>query len=169
MRVLKLIGECVLAVGAVLCLFVGLAAWAQPSGVPTTDDQALNVFGALWGFIVEKKYAAAIGPGLTLAVWALRKWDQDIPKIGPKISEFLDKPLVSFLLPTVLAAVGGFATSLATGHSFMDALGAVYAAASSAITTYIGIKKLGEQMNAGKAAADAVVTKADAIAELKKE
>lgn len=164
----------VICVSLVNCAVFAVALWAGFAfadgavALPTTDDQALGLATTLWQFMVEKKYAAMAGPGLTLAVWALKKWDTKIPKVGPVIDKFLDKPMVSFALPTVIAAVGGFVTSLATGHSFTDALGAVYAASSSAITTYIGLRKLEEQLSAGKAAAAEVQTKTDAVNELNK-
>lgn len=168
-KTLKLVLECAFSVFAVAMLFVALSAWAQPVGLPTTDQQGLELAALAWQFIVDKKYAAAIGPGLTFIVWLFKKFDQNIPKWGPQISAFMDKPLVSFGLPFGVSAIGGFVTALSTGHSFVDALGAVYVAASSAITTYIGLKKIDEQFKAGDVAAAGVDSKGAAIDELKKE
>ena len=138
------------------------------SQLPATDAEASALAKALWGFAVEKNYAAAFAPLIVLLVWALKKWDVKIPKVGPAIDAFLDKPLVSFLLPVLASAIGGFGTALFSGKPFTEALMAVVAAASSAIATFIGIKKVAEAVEAGKAAADTVVSKADAVAELKK-
>jgi hypothetical protein len=149
---------------------------ALDAPLPATDAQAVDVFGTLWQYIVTKQYAAAVGPVLTLLVWGLKKYDLTIfnalklPKAGAAVDSFLDKPFVGFLLPTIVAAAGGFATALATGHSVADALGAVWAASTTAITTYVGLKKAGEQLQAGKDAAAAVAEggKAAAIEEFKK-
>lgn len=153
--------------------FVVSFAWAF-SGLPGNDTEAFDVFGAAWKFFVEKNYAAAAGPGLTLIVWALKKYDLVIfnalklPKVATAVDTFLDKPFVSFLLPTVAAGLAGGITALATGHSFIDALNAVWQTSSTAIATYVGLKKAGEQMSAGNEAAAAVDTKAKAVEELKK-
>jgi hypothetical protein len=166
-KTVKLVLECALSVCVVLVLFVALAAWAQP--LPATDSEAFDLAKTLWGLFVTKQYAAAFGPGVTLAVWALKKWDTKIPGVGPAIDKFLDQPAVSFALPVGISALGGLVTALATGHSFTDALGAVFAASSSAVTTYIGLKKLDEQFNAGEKAAATVDSKVAAISVLKKE
>lgn len=144
------------------------------SALPTDGEQAFDLFGMLWKFIVEKNYAAAAGPALTLIVWGLKKYDLVIfnalklPKVATAVDTFLDKPFVSFLLPTVIAGVTGGVTALVTGHSFVDALNAIWQTSSTAIATYVGLKKAAEQLDAGKTAAAAVDTKAEAINELKK-
>jgi hypothetical protein len=162
------------------CVFIVQAfftlALAQDPVLPATDAQAIDIFGTLWNFIVTKQYAAAVGPVLTLLVWGLKKYDLTIfnalklPKVATAVDTFLDKPFVSFLLPTVISAGAGFATALMTGHSVTEAFGAVWAASTTAITTYVGLKKAGEQLNAGKEAAAAVEAggKPAAIDELKK-
>lgn len=157
-------------------LFSSLALAQDAVPALPTDAQALDIFSTLWNFIVTKQYAAAVGPVLTLLVWGLKKYDLVIfnalklPKAAVAVDAFLDKPFVSFLLPTVISTAGGFATALATGHSVTEAFSAVWAASTTAITTYVGLKKVAEQFNAGEKAADEVAAggKAAAIDELKK-
>lgn len=164
---IALVGNAAVALVA-LMTFGASVAWAQVASNVTPDDPNALV-QQIWGFFVTKNYAAAFGPVLTLLVWALRKYDLKIPKYGPQIDAFLNQPLVAFLLPTLISALGGFVTALAAHQPLSAALSAVFQASGSAIVTYIGLKKVGEQIDAGKAAADAVVTKQQAIAELKKE
>lgn len=149
-------------------VLVGAWAWASSPALPATDDEAVALFRSLWSFAVEKNWASAFGPLITLIVWALRKWDEKIPKVGPAIDQFLNRPFVAFLLPTVVSAIGGFGTALLAGQPIQAALVAVWSAASSAIATYIGLKKIDESLKAGAEAAKKVETKADAISKLKK-
>lgn len=151
-----------------LVVLVGAFAWAETPALPGSEAEALALFKSLWSFAVEKNWAAAFGPLITLLVWALRKWDEKIPKVGPAIDRFLNLPFVAFLLPTAVSAIGGFGTALLAGQPIQAALAAVWAAASSAIATYIGLKKIDESLKAGAAEAKKVETKADAISELKK-
>ncbi len=154
-----------------LCLGFAFAAFAQPAPVPvipTTDSGVEAVASQLWNLIVAKNYAAAFGPGLTLLVWALKKYDLKIPKVGPAIDTFLNRPFVSFLLPTVLSAVAGAASAIYLKQPLSDALGSIWAMSSSAIATYIGLKKLTEANTAGDVAAAKVTDLKSAIAELKK-
>lgn len=162
--------------GLVAATLAATAAWAfdVPATLPTTDQQGLGALGTGWQFIVEKKYAAALGPILMGLTWALKKYDLvvfnalKLPKVATAIDTFLDKPFVSFLLPITISAIGGFVTALATGHSVTDALGAIWASSSTAISAYVGLKKIGEQLDAGKAEAATVTDKASAVEELKK-
>lgn len=145
-----------------------LKLYVLAQALPATDSEAVDLAKGLWRFMVEKNYGAALGPLLTLMVWALRKWDLNIPKVGPAIDAFLNKPFVAFLTPVVLSALGGFGTALAAGKPASQALLAIVAAATSAITTYVGLQKATEAVQAGKVAAAAVSTKAQAVEELKK-
>jgi hypothetical protein len=156
-----------LTLGIVFVPVVALAQLATGTGPAPEDPGALAQ--QIWTMLVAKNYAAALGPVLTLIVWALRKYDLKIPKYGPAIDGFLNQPVVAFLLPTVISGLGGFATALAAHQPFTDALFAVLQASGSAIVTYIGLNKVAEQIAAGKVAADTVQTKQDAIRELKKE
>lgn len=144
----------------------GMAAFTAPGLL--TDDQAGQSAQQVWNLLVNKNYALALGPGLALFIWALRKYDQNIPKVGAKIDAFLNQPFVAFLLPTIVSAAGGAGTALAAGKPFVEVLGAVFQASMSAVFAYVGLKKLGEQREAGQAAAAEVKTKQDAIDELKK-
>jgi hypothetical protein len=143
-------------------------ALAQAAGVPLTDNQAGDTAQQFWNLVVNKNYALALGPGITLLVWALRKWDKNIPKVGPAIDAFLNQPFVAFLLPTVIAAAGGAGTALAAHKPAVDVLGAIFQAAMSAVFAYVGAKKLGEQVHAGDAGAAAVDSKQAAIDAMKK-
>lgn len=150
-----------------VAMWAGLA-FAFGGDATLTDDQAVGVAQQAWQLIVNKNYALALGPVVALLVFGLKKYDVKIPKYGPAIDKFLDQPFVSFLLPTVVAAAGGAGTALAAGKPMMDVLGAVFEASMSAVFTYVGLKKAGEQRAAGAAAAAEVTDKAAAIEELKK-
>ncbi len=142
--------------------------------LPGTDADAAKLAETVWNFIVTKQYGAAVGPALMLSVWGLKKWDLAIfnfiklPKAGEAVDKFLDRPFVSWLLPTAISAVAAFVTALLSGHSFAAAFGAVWAASSTAIAAYVGIKKFDEQFLAGEKAAAAVDSKAAAVDELKR-
>lgn len=112
----------------------------DPTTTPISDPTALAQ--TLWSFIVTKDYAAAMGPGVALAVWALRKYDLKIPKIGPAIDKFLNIPFVMYLLPSVVSGLAAVLTA-AVGHEPLKAavLPALQAA-MSAVFTYTGLKNL---------------------------
>lgn len=157
-----------------ILLFVATAvqsffSFAFAFGTPIpTDDQAGDAAQQVWNLIVTKQYALALGPAIALIVFGLRKYDKQIPKVGPQIDAFLNKPFVAFLLPTVVSAAGGAGTALAAGKPFVDVLAAIFQASMSAVFSYVGLKKLGEQKEAGAAEAAKVTDKASAIEELKK-
>lgn len=138
--------------------------------IPADGTGALDVASQLWQFVVTKQYALALGPVVALIVWALRKYDVLIPKYGAQIDAFLNQPVVAFLLPTLVAAVGGVGTALAAHQPPLDIIKSVFEAAMSAVFTYVGLKKVAEQKAAGATAAAAVAEggKAAAIEELKK-
>lgn len=157
------------SLGFVFAFTCSAFAQVTPSAaIPQTDSGAMDIVATLWNFIVAKNYAALFGPGLTLLVWALRKWDLKIPKIGPAIDAFLNQPFVAFLVPTVISAVAGFASALYLHQPLSAALGSIWAMSSSAIATYIGLKKLTEANTAGGVAAEKVTDLKSAITELKK-
>lgn len=135
-----------------------------------TNEHAQSGFEAFTRAIVTGDYWACVGPALLIVVWAVKKWDQDIPRIGPAVSKFMDNPLVSYATPFVLSMGAGLSTSLAAGIPFKEALPATFKIAMEAITLYVGGKKFAEQRAAGQAAAAAVVDggKAAAVEELKK-
>lgn len=151
-----------------IAMQVGLAWGFDAPAVPADGPQAMGLAESLWKLIVDKNYALALGPGIALIVFALRKWDKNIPKVGPQIDAFLNQPFVAFLLPTLVSAAGGAGTAIAAHKPFVDVLGAVFEASMSAVFAYVGLKKAGEQRDAGVAAAAAVDTKTAAIEELKK-
>jgi peptidoglycan/LPS O-acetylase OafA/YrhL len=157
------VNACIFAVA----LYAGLA-FADNGAVLPTDEQAVGLAQQLWNLFVTKQYALALGPVVALVVWGLRKYDTKIPKVGPQVDAFLNKPFVAFLLPTVVAAAGGAGTALAAGKPVVDVLGAIFQASMSAVFSYVGLKKLGEQRAAGATAAAEIQTKTDAIDELKK-
>lgn len=140
-----------------------------PALTPPVDDQtAVGVAQQIWQLVVNKQYALALGPVVALIVFALRKWDKNIPKIGPQVDAFLNQPIVAFLLPTVVAAAGGLGTALAAGKPPIDAVGSVFEAAMGAVFTYVGIKKVAEQKAAGDDASAAITDKQKAVEEITK-
>ena len=116
-----------------------------------------DTFKELYHAVVSGNWWLAMGPAVTALVFFLKKYDVKIPKVGPAIDSFLDKPVVSFALPFLVSAVGGFGTAMATGLPLVSALGAAGKVAMAAVVTYIGLKKAAESMkpavDAGAAAA----------------
>lgn len=134
-----------------------------------TDQQAIDVFGAMWDAIKNGQYWLLIGPVVVLLVWLVKKFDQDIPKVGPAVSKFMDQPVVSFALPFLFSAAGGLGNAIAVGQSPKEAVGTIFKIAMEATVIYVGGKKIAEQKRlAGETAAAAVTDKASAIEELKK-
>ena len=75
--------------------------------LPTSSQEAVGVAETLWELIAQKQYGMAVGPGLALGLFLLRRYDVLIPKVGASIDKFLNLPLVAYLLPTVVAVGGG--------------------------------------------------------------
>jgi hypothetical protein len=119
-------------------------------------------WGALLKALLENvehgNWWLAAGPALTLVVLGLRAWDTHIPKVGPAIDAFFNQPIVAFLLPVVLSALTGLFSALGTGMPVGPALLAALKVAGTAITVYVGGKKLLEQAQGAGAAAAAGVT-----------
>ena len=139
------------------CLFWPLAAVAftLPGDAAAAADPSAWV-SQWWQFISSGHYAAALGPGIMLAVWVLRKYDLKIPKVGPQIDAFFNQPLVAFALPTVLAAFGGFGTAVAAGQPLKAAIEPTIKAAMTAIVMFVMLKQGGQQLAAVKLASDPV-------------
>lgn len=152
-------------------LVVATAAWAfdAPSpALPATDAEALGLVGSVSDNIIKGDFWPVLGPLVVLAVWLFKKFDQDIPKVGPAISKFMDQPVVSFSLPFVFSAAGGLGTAMAAGLPAKQTLAIVMKVAMEATVLYVGGKKAAEQKNAGQAEAATVTDKASAVEELKK-
>lgn len=147
-----------------------LAALAAPLVLPADDAAALDTARLVFEQVTKGQWWPALGPIVVLAVFALKKWDYLIPKVGPAIDKFMDQPVVSFLLPFGLSAVGGFGTAIAAGQRPVEAVGTMFKVAMEAIVLYVGAKKVQEQAAAGLMAANAVAAggKPAAIEELKK-
>lgn len=157
-------------VAALNAVFSMAYALGLDPSVPIDDQGALNLGAVIWDAIVNKHYALALGPAVALVVFGLRKYDKNIPKYGAQIDAFLNKPFVAFLLPTLVAAVGGLGTAIAAGKPPLDAVKSVFEAAMSAVFVYVGVKKAAEKQAAGEAAVAVVDAggKQAAIDELKK-
>ncbi len=154
----------------VFTIGVALGADAAVIGEVVSNAQAQNAFGQFAQNVIRGEWWPALGPALVCVVWAVKKWDQDIPKVGPAISKFMDNPVVSYLTPFVLSMGAGLGTSLGAGIPIKEALPAVFKIAMEAVVLYVGGKKLIEQKAAGAAAVAVVADggKAAAIEELKK-
>lgn len=138
-----------------------------PVVIPSTDIELIGGARDLITNVRDGKWWMALGLFITLAVGALRKWDIHIPKYGPAIDAFFNKPLVAFSLPFVLSGIGGVTTALAAHVPVTEILGLVWKVASAAIVAFIGWRQIGESRDAGKLAADAIGDKATADALLK--
>lgn len=135
--------------------------------IPSTDAELIGGARDLIANVRDGKIWIAFGLGLTLLIGALRRWDIHIPKYGPAIDAFFNKPLVAFSLPFLLSGIGGVTTALAAHVPVADILGLVWKIASAAIVAFIGWRQIGESRDAGKLAADAIGDKAAADALLK--
>lgn len=134
-------------------LVFATAAWAfdipSPT-LPTSDAEAVGLAGSISDNVFRGDFWPVLGPLVVLAVWLFKKFDQDIPKVGPAISKFMDQPVVSFSLPFVFSAAGGFGTAMAAGLPVKQALALVMKVAMEATVLYVGGKKAAEQKSAGK-------------------
>jgi hypothetical protein len=92
----------------------------------------------------------AAGPALSLVVLLLRKYDREIPTVGPAIDRFLNQPLVAFLLPTVLSAATGLFSALAVHAPVGPAIFAALKVAGAAAFTFLLAKNGVEQMAGSK-------------------
>lgn len=145
-------------------LLAGTAFAQEAAPAAASDVDVLGLLAKLLDAVENGNWWLAAGPALTLAVLGLKKFDQDIPRVGPAVSRFMDQPAVSFVLPTVLSGATGLFGSLATGLPIGPALLAALKVSMSAIFTYVGAKKVAEQAKAaGDAAAAKVETKASAV------
>lgn len=115
------------------------------TAIPTTDQGAVTLGTSLWDLIVEKHFALALGPALALLIFFLRKYDLQIPKYGVAIDAFLNKPVVAYLLPTVVSAATFIGATLAAGKPISDALRPLFEMSMSAVYAYVGVRKIGEQ------------------------
>lgn len=130
---------------------------AAPADAPEVPVQAaLDLLN-----IVQTKKG---GPGyvwllvagaLRLLVQVLRWGGRKLPgKAGVAVGNFVDHPLAAYLMPSVLALIGGIATSVASGGSWfsMDVLNTAIQIGLGAVGLYVGEKKFKEAFGKGKAA-----------------
>lgn len=140
---------------AMMMCVVGVMWPVVAFGFTIGDPADPNVWATQWwGFISKGEYAAALGPGIMVAVWVLRKYDLKIPKYGAAIDAFLNQPLIAFAAPTVLAAFGGFGTAVAAGQPLSAAIAPTLKAAGTAVFTFVMLKQGGEQLAAVKLPTD---------------
>lgn len=109
-----------------------------------------------------------LGPAVALLVWALR---EKVAPMFPKVNEFLQQPIPALLSPVIVAFLGGLLTILAAGPVTKAALLAlipiVLKVAFTAISSFIGVKKVAEHREQAKnTAAGAVQDAASAAAVL---
>lgn len=148
-----------------LSLFVGPFVKLLTSQVPlaVTDDPA-QLAQLLIDGIAHGNWWLIAAPALTLLIWALRKYG---PKFFPKSEAFLTHPVVSFLLPVVVAVLGGIITAAVAGPvSGTVVLGVVLASlkvSAGSITAYVGAKKVGEARDAKEEAKAAEQAKVDSV------
>lgn len=135
---------------------------ADPSTLPVQDNPA-----ALAQFILDaiasKQWWVVASAGVLLITWGVRNFGV---KLFPKLQGFLEHPVVSWAMPSVLALIGGIVVTLTSGKPVvaLDLVGEVLKVAFGAIAMFVGAKKIAEARADGKAAAAAAVTdKASAI------
>lgn len=132
-----------------IALAAGLAFAQSPTvvGPPAVPDvDVLALLKAMLSGVQNGNGWLVAGPALTLVVFMVRKYDLMIPKVGPAIDAFLNRPFVAFLLPIAVSSLMGLFSALATGSPIGPALLAALKVAAAAIATYVGAKKAGEQV-----------------------
>lgn len=147
-------------------LFAAGIAFAQEPAPGSAEPDLVGLLAAVLKAVENGEWWLAAGPALTLAVMALRRWDQDIPRIGPSLSKFMDQPAVSFVLPSVLSGLTGLFGALATGTPIGAALLAALKVSMAAIVTYVGAKKVAEQAKGAGAAEAAKVDSGQAAVDV---
>lgn len=136
-----------------------------------TDFDPTPLLNLVLEGISKGQWWIVVGPLLALAIHYTKKL---IAPRWPKLSEFLNKPVVAFSTPFVLSFLGGTANTLATiGVPGKEQLIALVASAIkvavTAIAAYVGLKKVAEQKEiATETAKVAVTDKASALDELNK-
>lgn len=135
---------------------------------PTT---AVDPLGALLTTLYEKVAHGEWWPaaGILIAILTTLVKNGSAKKLPGPVGEFINKPLVSFSLPFVLAGVAGVITTLGSGQPFSAALlvSQVFKVASAAIVAWLAAKNVIESREAGKAAAaKEIQSKADAVREI---
>jgi hypothetical protein len=160
---------------AALCVLVPWVASAQEAvgevlgpAAPLTDDPAALAKLCL-DAIANRNWWLLASVGVSLLVFGLRTYG---PKWFPAVSGFLTHPLVSVLLPVVMAILGGIITAALAGPvTWPIALAAVFGGlkvGGGAIMGFMVAKKAVEAKALGAAAAAKVETKADAVEVFKK-
>lgn len=146
---------------------VSLPAIAQDGGVllPAAEPDVANIAAQVLDGIQNKNWWLVAGAAVILVVWVMRT---QVIKVWPKLGEFLQHPVVSVLLPILVAAGGGLATAAAAGPvNGTVVLGILMAALKvgfTGISGYVAAKKIAEAKEDGAAAAGEVKTIGDAKA-----
>lgn len=123
---------------------------------------------------IEKgQWWLVIGPTLALLIHYSKKL---IAPRWPKLSEFLNKPVVAFSTPFVLSFLGGTATMLAQTKGMPGKAELILLVSSAikvavtAVAGYVGLKKIAEQKElAAEKAVVAIPDKQAALDELNKK
>lgn len=131
----------------------------EPSAIaPSADIDVTAAANLLFKGIESGNWWLILGPVVALLVWALR---EKIAPTFPKVNEFLQQPIPALLSPIVVAALGGLLTILAAGPVSKTALlglvPVVLKVAFTAISSFVGMKKVTEHREQAKANAAAAV------------
>lgn len=157
------------ALAAAFCLLTGLAsraAWAQDAAAPPINPLDAEMLALINELIAAAKAGHVwpiVGVGVRIATSLVRKGALKL--LPGKVGEFINGPVVSMVIPFVLAVPGNIAAKAVMGApiTLANIILESLAAGAEAIVIYVAQKKRGESRAAGAAAAAAVVTKADAI------
>lgn len=102
----------VLAAVAALVALWPLAAFAQDAA-PAAVDPGVQMAQQLFDAIAKGDWWMVAGAGVALLVWALRKPLR--PRMPVGLMAVLDKPIVAFLVPIVVALAGGLSAAAVAG------------------------------------------------------
>lgn len=134
---------------------VPMVAFAQAVVDPSTGDVNLTSLATtLYNAIVHKQWWILAAAAVLGIVYLMRKYGG---LIHGKVGAFLQNPIVSWLLPVLVACVGEILTALLAGKPITDGLEAAFKIAATAVFAYVGKKQIAEHVEASKAAAVAVV------------
>lgn len=159
----ELVLHAVWLVSMALMVFWARGAFAQDVAAPPTPDPLAQLLVDLIGRIRSGHYGVAIALGIVGVTQVVRRFGSKIP--------FLEKPLqnpvVLWALPTAGSLAAMVVTTLTAGVP-ID-FGMIVTAVMEGLTAvglYVGMKKIAEAKEVGKAAGAAVDTKPEALAVL---
>lgn len=138
------------------------------AGVPSLEQAPLQFAGVVLQLAQQGKWGALAGLLVFALVWAVRRFAKVLP--DGKVKETLLSKWGGWVLNLLVALAAGVAGLLLVGGSvsLLPVLGIVGSAVTYAFAAAGMVELTKDVASKGEAAAAAIVTKADAVAELEK-